>query len=235
MPRRLPDNIHVRRKAGGRSVYRVLIRRLGVAPFSQEFDTLAEALRARDLRLGVISQLRAGGIVHAITVQEAINAYRASAWYVALANPATMDVGLRYWELRLCAMRLADLSTPLLAAERDRLVGKKRAGATVCAYLTALSQAWAWAQEVLAAVPNLATAIKWPRIKRPPPAKYTQAQVRYILNRADAYASWPPLGLLVRLSLISTQRKGNILSVKWSGVDFDAGTIEVARTKNGAA
>lgn len=235
MPRKLPDNIHLRRKAGGRQVYRVLIRRVGVAQYSHEFDTLADALTARDVRLGLISQMRAGGLVHSITAQQAIDAYRKSLWYGQLANPATTDGGLRYWEQQLGKMRLTDLSTPLLAVERDRLMKTKRAGATVCAYLTALSQPWAWAQETMGAVPNLVTAIKWPRIKRPPPAKYTQAQVRHILKRADSYPYWLPLGLLVRLSLISTQRKGNILSVNWRGVDFDAGTIEIARVKNGEA
>jgi integrase len=235
MPRKLPNNIHIRCKADGRRVYRVLIRRRGVAPYSHEFAKLADALAARDARLGLLTRLRSGGTASTITVREAIESYRCGIWYRQLARAATMDVGLRYWDRQLGKMRFTDLSAPLLAAERERLVAEKRTGATVCAYLTALSQAWSWAQETMGAAPNLVTTIKWPRVKRPPPSKYTAAQIRHILQRADAYESWPALGLLVRLSLLSTQRKGNILSVKWSGVDFASGTVEIARTKNGEA
>jgi hypothetical protein len=98
MPRKLPNNIHIRRKSDGRRVYRVLIRRKGVAPYSREFAKLADALAARDARLGLLIKTRSGGTPSTITVREAIASYRCGIWYRQLAKPATMDVGLRYWD-----------------------------------------------------------------------------------------------------------------------------------------
>jgi integrase len=177
-------------------------------------------------------QMQLGGIVPNITVREAIISYRQSTRFRCLANPATVNTGLNYWDDRLKGTRLVDLSGPRLARERNRLEKLKTTGATVCAYLSALSCAWAHAHEDMGAVPNGVTAIRWPKINREPPAKFTSEQMRHLLARADGYSAWPPLGLFVRLSCITTQRKGTVLGILWEWIDLAEGTIEVPRTKN---
>ncbi len=235
MPARLPDCIQRRALPDGSTVYRVRIRRKGAAAISAQFDSMAEALAYRDERLGMVRKLQLGGANDAVTVQQAIDGYRKSDAFKALATPTNTDTTLKYWEERHGTTRLADLPGQRLAVERDRLAKIKRAGNTVNRYLSGLSVSWDWAVESLGALPNQVRLISRMRVHYPPPAKFTGEQLRYLLERADAYGAWPPLALLVRLSLLTTQRKGTLLNIRWCEVDTDAGVIEVARAKNGRA
>jgi integrase len=232
---RLPDCITHRRKTDGTIGFRVQIRRKGVPDYSYTFDTLKEALGKRDEYLGRVRKMQAGGFNDGVTVHEAIEGYKKSEGFLTLAKPSTIASVLKYWDKRLGKTRLADLPGTRCAAERDRLSRIKKTGATVCAYLSGLSVAWSWAHENLGAATNQLLTIKWPKIRRPPPAKFTAQQLQYVLKRADGYSRWKPIGLLVRLSLISTQRKKTLLGIRWRDVDLEAGTIEVPRVKNGRA
>jgi Phage integrase family len=233
MTARLPDCITRRKKSDGTLGFRVYIRRTGVPNYSHTFDTLKEALAKRDEYLGRVRKLQAGGFNDSVTVSHAIEGYKQSDGFRSLAHPATVECVLKYWEERLGKMRLSDLPGTRCAVERDRLVKIKNTGSTVCAYLSGLSVAWSWAHENLGSVTNQLLTISWSKIKRGPPAKFTAEQLRHILKRADGYTKWKPLGLLVRLTMITTQRKKTLLNIRWRDVDLDAGTIEVARVKNG--
>jgi integrase len=235
MAAKLPDCINRRCKPDGSIGFRVHIRRKGVPDYSFTFDTLKEALVKRDEYLGRVRRLQAGGCNDEVTVQEAIEGYQKSDGFHGLANPSTVESVQRYWSKRLGKMLLADLPGTRCAIERDHLRKIKRTGSTVCVYLSGLSVAWSWAHENLGAVSNQLLTIKWPKIRRPPPAKFTARQLRHLLKRADGYTKWEPLGLLIRLSLISTQRKGTLLSIRWREIDLEAGTIEIGRIKNGRA
>ena len=235
MPARLPDCITRRKKPDGTLGFRVQIRRRGVPDYSFMFDTLKEALAKRDEYLGRVRKLQAGGCNDDVTVSQAIEGYKKSAGFRSLAHPATIEGVLNYWDGRLGKTPLTDLPGTRCALERDRLSRIKKTGATVCAYLSGLSVAWSWAHENLGAVSNQLLTISWPKIHRKPPAKFTAGQLQHLLKRADEYPHWKPLGLLVRLSLVSTQRKKTLLNIRWSDVDLDEGTIEVGRVKNGRA
>jgi integrase len=235
MPARLPDCITRRKKPDGTLGFRVQIRRRGVPDYSFTFDTLKEALANRDDYLGRVRKLQAGGCNDGVTVQHAIDGYQKSDRFRSLAHPATVASVQRYWAKRLGTTLLAELPGTRCAVERDKLTRVKKTGATVCAYLSGLSVAWDWAHENLGAVTNQLLTIKWPKIKRGPPAKFTAAQVRYVLKKADGYEPWPPLGLLARLTMITTQRKGTCMSPRWREIDLVEGTIEVERVKNGRA
>lgn len=229
----LPDCIRHRVAPDGRTQYRVHIRRDGVPPFSKNFDTLADAIDARDAQLGVMQKMRAGGMNTSVTLGEAIDSYKKGFKFKALSRPTERESYLKFWLKRFGKdKRLASLTVPILALERDKLV-RKYSGATVCMYLTGLSQPWEWAQESLGAVPNQVTQMRWPSIRRGPPRKYSKAQVQKLLERADAYPHWKPLGLLIRLSLLTTQRRGTCTEVRWDEVDLVEGAI-IKRVKNGS-
>jgi integrase len=232
--KKLPDCIRHRVAPDGRTLYRVHIRRDGVPPFSKQFDTLADAIDARDAQLGAMQKMRAGGLNTAVTLGEAINSYKKGFRFKALSRSKEREIYLDYWLERLGEhKRLASLTVPILALERDRLVRKYSKGATVCMYLTGLSQPWEWAQEALGAVPNQVTQMRWPKIRYAPPRKFSKEQLQLLLQRADGYASWRPLGLLIRLSLITTQRRGTVTSIRWEDVDLVEGAF-IKRVKNGS-
>lgn len=233
--RKLPECIEWRPRADGSLPYRVHLRINGVRDFSGHYATLKEAVTARDERRAHARKLRVGGVNDGVTVADAIAGYRTSDAYKNLANKATTETRLNYWQAELGGVLLADLPGHTLAAERDRLVRKKTAASTVCGYLSALSCAWNWAHEGMGAVSNQVTTIRWPKIKRERPRKFTAKQLQHVLKRADSYKGWRPLGLLVRLSLLTTQRKITVLSPRWHQVDLDSGTIEIPAIKNGRA
>lgn len=230
---RLPDCIQHRVGPDGQRLYRVRIRRDGVPPYSKQFDSLEQAMSARDAHLGLIQNMKVAGLNTAVTVRDAIEDYQRGFRYLQLRSKGR-GAHFEYWLERLGDKRLVSLTLPVLALERDRLMRKHRTGSTVCVYLSALSQAWEWAKEKLGAVPNTVRQIQWPSRRVPPPRKYSSPQLRTLLERADGYVLWRPLALLVRLSLITTQRRGTMLEVLWRQVDLEEGTIEVLRTKNGA-
>ena len=235
MTTRLPDCINRRRLADGTLGFRVQIRRRGVRDYSHTFKTLKEALAKRDEALGRVRKIQAGGCNDGVTVQDAIDGYKKSAGFRALAHPATINGVLKYWSKAIGKTRLVDLPGTRCALERDKLSRVKRTGSTVCAYLSGLSVAWSWAHENLAAPSNQLLTISWPKIRNPPPKKFTTQQLQHLIARADSYTRWTPLGLLVRLSLITTQRKKTLLGIRWGDVDLERGTIEVGRIKNGRA
>jgi len=158
------NNITRRVRPNGTTTNRIRIRRKGAPEFSTQLESMQQALAKRDEQLGRMRQMQLGGIVPDITVREAIASYRESSRFKNLANPVTVNTGLNYWDDRLKTTRLVDLSGPRLARERNRLEKLKKTGATVCAYLSALSVAWAHAHEELGAVPNGVTGIRWPRL-----------------------------------------------------------------------
>lgn len=180
-------------------------------------------------------QIKHTGSDNDVTVREAITSYRQSERFAGLGRTDTVISHLNHWDKRFGTTRLVDISGPRLADERDKLTKSGLAGASVHRYRSALSQAWDHACEALGAVPNRTHSIRWPRINREPPEKFTGEQLTYLLNRADAYQAWKALGLFVRLSMLTTQRKGTVLGILWAWVDLTDGTIETPKTKNGRA
>jgi len=186
MPRR-PTNITVRIRPDGSRVKRVRIRRKGAPEFSAQVTGHEQAIALRDQQLGRLHSIRLSGADPNVTVREAIASYKTSDRFRALTYAATAVSCLGYWDERLGLSRLADISGPRLADERDRLTGQGLAGATVHRYLSALNVAWDHACEKLGAVPSRVTSIRWPKIQREPPAKFTGEQLQHLLKRADGY------------------------------------------------
>jgi integrase len=234
-PKKLPECIELRPLSD--LPFRVHIRSRGVRDFSAQFATLKEATAARDHWRQQVRKLRTDKVNDSVTVADALDGYLVSEAYLTLSKQArkSVDGRVRYWRERLGLTRLTELPGHSLASERDRLVRLKSTSATVCAYLSALSCAWNWAHENVGAIANQVTTIRWPKIRRERPRKFTADQLRHLLKRADGYKEWAPLGLLVRLSLLTTQRRVTCLSPRWHQVDLDSGTIEIPAIKNGRA
>ena len=56
---------------------------------------------------------------------------------------------------------------------------------------------------------------------------------RAALLHACANSEWVPLHALVLLAITTGARRGELLSLKWAGVDLNAGRATLHDTKNG--
>ena len=146
---------------------------------------------------------------------------------------------LLWWKKELGHLVLSDLSTPLIAECRDRLLGgityrkSKRSGATVNRYLAAFSKC-------------LKTGVKeWQWLSENPMEKITkfaesQGRDRFLseeeidkLLKACREAHNPYLFPMVKLSLLTGLRYSELINLLYGDLSFEYKTITLQQTKNG--
>lgn len=160
---------------------------------------------------------------------------------------------LRFWSEQFGTKDLADISpddvdAALVAlAERGRLqplrnqptqaTGKPLSGATINRYITQLGSLYRYARRLRllprAHVPPTKGVEKSPEL--PNAERYLRPEevdrlikVARLLDRR-----WGRLPALITLAFHTGLRVGNLLALRWRDVDLDAGTVKVAKTKNG--
>ena len=139
---------------------------------------------------------------------------------------------LRWWRERIGAHTLADMTPALISEQRD-ILARDITPATVNRYLSALSVAagvavreWGWLESN--------PLVRVGRLKEP------RGRVRFLsddergrLLEACKASSNRDLYPAVVLSLSTGARRMEILSARWSQVDFNRGTLTLHETKNG--
>lgn len=114
---------------------------------------------------------------------------------------------------------------------------KPLSGSTINRYGAALSAVLSWAEKRRALprgwVSPLRTVEKR-RENKPRDRFLTREEIDRLLA-ACAAQRWPMLRVLVLAALHTGCRRGELLSLRWSDIDLDAGLITLARTKNGDA
>lgn len=146
---------------------------------------------------------------------------------------------LTWWKGRLGHLLLSELTRPVISDARDVLLDgttvrkSKRSPATVNRYLAALSKAltvavkeWEWLEEN-----------PMRKMSRP---KEGQGRDRYLsleekprLREACKADPNPYLYPIVELALLTGMRRGEILSLQWEDIDYQAQEIILRQTKNG--
>lgn len=123
-------------------------------------------------------------------------------------------------------LRAADLRPDHLS---DYYRAKRAAGlsaATVHQHFRVIHAALSWAQRMQLVTRNVADVAKPPRAKPPTPQTLTAQQMLDVLRAAAG----TPVEPVVLLAISTGCRRGEALGVRWSDVDFDAGTITIARS-----
>jgi integrase len=95
---------------------------------------------------------------------------------------------------------------------------------------------WSWALRRGAVAANPWVATPRPLARETPRERVlTDAEVGAVYNAAGALTE--PLGVLVRLLILTGQRRGEVAGMRWSELDLDAGlwSMPGERTKNGRA
>ena len=107
------------------------------------------------------------------------------------------------------------------------------AAATVCRIHAVLSAAcssalrWGW-------IPfNPIDAVRVPSKPKPNPRPSTPAETARLVKEATCQN--PEWGLYLWLAVVTGARRGEMLALRWSHLDLDAGVMEVAETTSGDA
>ena len=173
------------------------------------------------------------------TLGELIERYQRDVLPLKPKNAQNQSRQLDWWKAQLGGLMLSEISPAQIAECRDRLLttpsrrGKRRSPATAVRYLAALSHAysvalreWGWVNE---------NPLR--RIVKP---KEPRGRVRFLdeaerdgLLQACRESNNPLLYSIVVLAIATGMRRGELMALQWSQVDFSRQTITLHETKNG--
>lgn len=234
-------NIESRRAQDGSQSYRVKVRLRGHAATTATFSRLTDARRwAQDTE----SAIRAGRYFQSTearrhTVGDLVDRYVAEVLPRKPKNASSTALQLAWWKAKLGTCTLADLSGPVIAQYRDRLLstttrrGKPMSPSTVVRYLAALSHAltvgvrdWGWLDD------SPMRKVSKPREPRGRERFLSDAERERLLATCKASTSrflYP----VVVLAISTGMRAGEIMTLRWEQVDLARGHIVLTETKNG--
>lgn len=145
---------------------------------------------------------------------------------------------LGFWKQKLGMLALSDITPALLVQYRNELLtepsrrNKPRSNATVVRYLASISHAftvamkdWQWVTD------NPVSKISKPRQARGR-ERYLSDDERERLLAACRTSSNRYLLPVVVLAISTGMRRGEIMNLRWSDVQFERGTIILTATKN---
>jgi len=146
---------------------------------------------------------------------------------------------LNWWAQQIGSYALADVTSSLIAEQRDKLTegitvrGEKRSVSTANRYLAVLSHAfniavkeWEWL--------DISPMMKVRKLKEPRGrVRFLSDDERQRLLQACQESGSSYLYLVVVLCLATGARKMEILGLKWDDVDLNRGIITLHETKNG--
>lgn len=242
--------IEERRQSDGSNVFRVKVRLKGQPVQSASFRRLTDARRWAQ---SIEAAMREGrhfksGEAKKRTLGEAIDRYIKEELPKKAKGGANQTAQFTWWRKVLGAYTLADVTAPRVTECRNRLLQEPkspkckepdpdavpcmRSPATVVRYMAALSHVftiaikeWGWADE------NPLAKIKKPKEPRGRERSLSDEERKRLLD-ACALAS-KPLHAIAVLALSTGMRRGEIMNLRWSQVDFDRKRITLYQTKNG--
>jgi integrase len=130
-----------------------------------------------------------------------------------------------YWKSELGSVQLQKL-TPAMLSSCYTKWRADRAGGTVLNAHRCIRRALVVAVRLGYVSRNIADAVEPPKAKRRKPALWSREQAIHFLaaTREDRYH------VLWSLLLGTGARLGEIVALRWSDVDLDAGTVEISRS-----
>ncbi len=235
--------IETRRSDDGAIAYRVKVRLKGHSATTATFSRLTDARRwAQDTE----SAIRAGRYFQSAearrhTVADLVDRYIGEVLPHKPRNASNTALQLAWWMAELGPLTLADLTGPVIAQYRDRLLstttrrGKPMSPSTVVRYLAALSHAltvaardWGWLDD------SPMRKVSKPREPRGRERFLSDDERQRLLEACKASTSrflYP----VVVLAISTGMRSGEIMNLRWEQVDLARGHIVLTETKNGSS
>lgn len=179
------------------------------------------------------SEIDEGTVANAgrLTVDEQLDAWLARAAQRVRPNTLARYSTLARGHVRpvIGGMKLRDLRPVDVQRVVDESLRKGLSATTTRHAFRVVASCLADAVRLQLIAVNPAKAVRPPRVSRPQLDVPTPEQIATILDRAKGTIWHRPLVLLA----LSGARRGEILGLRWSAVDLDAGTMRVERTLQG--
>jgi integrase len=227
--------IESRITASGKLHYRAKIRLPSCPPESRTFASRKAAQTWAQQTEAALREQQQAPQTHRHSVREMISRYREQT--LPNVTPGTArwrEAHLRWWESRLGHLPLGALTPAHLAECRDDLA-RSRGPRTTRGYLETLGQAlrmavdeWLWLER------SPMASVQLP--KEPPGrVRFLSDDERERLLLACRESHNPDLFTITLLRLLTGCRKSELLSLRWSQVDFKRALIHLETSKNGDA
>lgn len=236
-------SIEARRSSDGTITYRAKVRLRGspsqAATFSRKTD-------ARQWAQGIEAAIREGRYFPESAASRHSFAETADRYLLEVApqrpkNLKKAKFHLAYWKRKLGMLALSEVTPALIVGYRNELLAettcrkKPRSNATVVRYLAALSHVftiamkdWQWVSD------NPVMKISKPREPRGRERFLTDDERERLLVACKASEDRYLLPVVV-LAISTGMRRGEIMNLKWTDVDFARGLIVLTETKNGTS
>jgi len=233
-------NIQTRKTKDGKTRYRVLVRLKGYPPQSATFEYKTDAKDWAKRTEAAIKEGRYFRTSEAMrhTLGELIDRYKEQVLPKKPKSEKRQSAQLDWWRKRLGDYRIADVTPPLIAEQRDKLAAtpirleKDRSAGSVNRYLAALSHAftvamkeWNWADENPV---RKVSKLKEPRGR----VRYLTDDERTALLEACESSFEERLYPIVLFALSNGARQGEIMNLRWQDIDFERGVAILHETKN---
>lgn len=227
------------RDRAGQKCWRVRIRIEG-------FETLSKTLyapeftRRKDVEIWAQlqeAQLRerrktiADGIVCDKTVADAIAVYKKVKTFKSKSHKEFIHLSLDWWEMQIGHMKLHEVSTPIVSEGRDILSGKGYSASSVKKSLQAISGVYVMSNEKGWVRGNPVEGVRKPIEPRSRVRYLTDDELNRLLSSVRSCQSLA-MPVIVTLALTTGARKTELLSLKWSEVDFSRKRLIFLETKN---
>jgi len=212
--------------------YRVLIRKKGLKPISKTFPNKRAATK---FALQVESDLRfqsaLGGESNTKRFVDLSKEYRVDRYGSVDNTPVPYESRIRYWEVLFENKNIIDITKNDVSQGLLDLPSRLKS-ATINKFRGVLSAILSYACKEYDLPDNPVKYIK--------PLKENNARTRFLsdeerarLFKACRYSHWSKLHLLVLMAITTGARKGELLSLTFSDIDFDRRTAFVKTSKNG--
>ncbi len=144
--------------------------------------------------------------------------------------PSTVQ-RVNWWANEYQTLKLNAISKQCVRSSLKNLANDKSA-ATVNRYKAALSAVFTYLQDEYDVSTNPAREVKQ-LPENNERIRFLTDNERHSLLQAVKKSTWNKLYLLVILALTTGARRGDLLNLKWSDIDFKARTASISTTKNG--
>lgn len=228
----------------GSKSFQVKVRRKGVPTQSQTFTVLAEARRWGLQTEGAVLEGRhfPSRLAKGRSLAMAIKRYREEILCDKPKNKRNTDTHLNWWVAKIGKLSLAEVTPQVVIRYRDELRSgtyragkqtKKRSGATVIRYMSALSHVftiamkeWQWVDD------NPFRKVSKPRAA-PGRVRYLTDAERSRLISACKLSTSTALLHMVVLAISTGMRLNEIRTLRWSDVHLERSWLTLELTKNG--
>jgi len=212
--------------------YRVLVRKKGLKTISKTFPNKK---LANQFALQVESdwrvQLALGGKSNAKTFREISKEYRIDRYKKVEYTPVPYESRIRYWDDLFGDKKIIDITRNDVAKGLNKLP-KRLSNASINKFKGAVSAALSFACRQYDLPDNPVRHIRSLPVPRGR-TRYLSEEERTRLFEACRASQWSKLYLLVLMAISTGARKGELLNLKLSDIDFDRQTAYVKTSKNG--